>query len=93
MSHPILFSLNYLREYCLAVKELFCAKEWLALEEKTHRGLYRSEMHLLSVPECNKLPSMHWDPMACTRLPHLGNGALTRLWRFREIYHFEKTKV
>uniref|UniRef100_A0A8D1LP69 receptor protein-tyrosine kinase n=1 Tax=Sus scrofa TaxID=9823 RepID=A0A8D1LP69_PIG len=68
------------REYCLAVKELFCAKEWLALEEKTHRGLYRSEMHLLSVPECNKLPSMHWDPMACTRLPYLGNGALTRLW-------------
>uniref|UniRef100_A0A8D1LQ99 receptor protein-tyrosine kinase n=1 Tax=Sus scrofa TaxID=9823 RepID=A0A8D1LQ99_PIG len=59
------------REYCLAVKELFCAKEWLALEEKTHRGLYRSEMHLLSVPECNKLPSMHWDPMACTRLPYL----------------------
>uniref|UniRef100_A0A2K5CEF5 receptor protein-tyrosine kinase n=1 Tax=Aotus nancymaae TaxID=37293 RepID=A0A2K5CEF5_AOTNA len=61
------------REYCLAVKELFCAKEWLAMEEKTHRGLYRSEMHLLSVPECSKLPSMHWDPMACARLPHLGN--------------------
>ncbi|XP_032096219.1 muscle, skeletal receptor tyrosine-protein kinase isoform X3 [Sapajus apella] len=59
------------REYCLAVKELFCAKEWLAMEEKTHRGLYRSEMHLLSVPECSKLPSMHWDPMACARLPHL----------------------
>uniref|UniRef100_A0A2K6KWU3 receptor protein-tyrosine kinase n=1 Tax=Rhinopithecus bieti TaxID=61621 RepID=A0A2K6KWU3_RHIBE len=61
------------REYCLAVKELFCAKEWLAMEEKTHRGLYRSEMHLLSVPECSKLPSMHWDPTACARLPHLGN--------------------
>uniref|UniRef100_A0A8C3YQ79 receptor protein-tyrosine kinase n=1 Tax=Catagonus wagneri TaxID=51154 RepID=A0A8C3YQ79_9CETA len=59
------------REYCLAVKELFCAREWLALEEKTHGGFYRSEMHLLSVPECNKLPSMHWDPMACTRLPYL----------------------
>uniref|UniRef100_A0A2K5JHJ6 receptor protein-tyrosine kinase n=1 Tax=Colobus angolensis palliatus TaxID=336983 RepID=A0A2K5JHJ6_COLAP len=61
------------REYCLAVKELFCAKEWLAMEEKTHRGLYRSEMHLLMVPECSKLPSMHWDPTACARLPHLGN--------------------
>ncbi|XP_034871977.1 muscle, skeletal receptor tyrosine-protein kinase isoform X2 [Mirounga leonina] len=59
------------REYCLAVKELFCAKEWLAMEEKTHRGLYKSGMHLLSVPDCNKLPSMHWDPMACTRLPYL----------------------
>nr|XP_058928215.1 muscle, skeletal receptor tyrosine-protein kinase isoform X4 [Kogia breviceps] len=59
------------REYCLAVKELFCAKEWLAVEEKTHRGLYRSGIHLLSMPDCNKLPSMHWDPMACTRLPYL----------------------
>ncbi|KAM9207427.1 muscle, skeletal receptor tyrosine-protein kinase isoform 4-T4 [Dugong dugon] len=59
------------REYCVAVKELFCAKEWLAIEEKTHRGLYRSRMNLLSMPECNKLPSMHWDPMACTRLPYL----------------------
>ncbi|KAM9641852.1 muscle, skeletal receptor tyrosine-protein kinase isoform 4-T4 [Trichechus inunguis] len=59
------------REYCMAVKELFCAKEWLAIEENTHRGLYRSRMNLLSMPECNKLPSMHWDPMACTRLPYL----------------------
>ncbi|PNJ72568.1 MUSK isoform 2 [Pongo abelii] len=65
------------REYCLAVKELFCAKEWLAMEEKTHRGLYRSEMHLLSMPECSKLPSMHWDPTACARLPHLAFPPMT----------------
>ncbi|XP_008580816.1 PREDICTED: muscle, skeletal receptor tyrosine-protein kinase isoform X3 [Galeopterus variegatus] len=65
------------REYCLAVKELFCAKEWLAMEEKTHRGLYRPGMHLLSVPECSKLPSMHWDPMACTRLPYLAFPPMT----------------
>ncbi|KAI2553524.1 muscle associated receptor tyrosine kinase [Homo sapiens] len=65
------------REYCLAVKELFCAKEWLVMEEKTHRGLYRSEMHLLSVPECSKLPSMHWDPTACARLPHLAFPPMT----------------
>ncbi|XP_011809999.1 PREDICTED: muscle, skeletal receptor tyrosine-protein kinase isoform X3 [Colobus angolensis palliatus] len=65
------------REYCLAVKELFCAKEWLAMEEKTHRGLYRSEMHLLMVPECSKLPSMHWDPTACARLPHLAFPPMT----------------
>uniref|UniRef100_A0A8C9DIN0 receptor protein-tyrosine kinase n=1 Tax=Prolemur simus TaxID=1328070 RepID=A0A8C9DIN0_PROSS len=64
-------SISEWREYCLAVKELFCAKEWLAMEEKTHRGLYRSGMHLLSVPECSKLPSMHWDPTACSRLPYL----------------------
>ncbi|KAL0605838.1 Muscle, skeletal receptor tyrosine-protein kinase [Plecturocebus cupreus] len=71
MIHQVLFSIQCFREYCLAVKELFCAKEWLAVEEKTHRGLFRSEMHLLSVPECSKLPSLHWDPMACARLPHL----------------------
>ncbi|XP_028635807.1 muscle, skeletal receptor tyrosine-protein kinase isoform X7 [Grammomys surdaster] len=65
------------REYCLAVKELFCAKEWLAMEGKTHRGLYRSGMHLLPVPECSKLPSMHWDPTACTRLPYLAFPSVT----------------
>ncbi|XP_049640532.1 muscle, skeletal receptor tyrosine-protein kinase isoform X1 [Suncus etruscus] len=59
------------REYCLAVKELFCAKEWLELEEKSHRGLYRSGTYPFSLPECSKLPSMHWEPLACTRLPYL----------------------
>ncbi|KAF6125894.1 muscle associated receptor tyrosine kinase [Phyllostomus discolor] len=59
------------REYCLAVKELFCTQEWLALEEKPRRGLYRSGMHPLSVPECSKLPSMHWGPQACIQLPYL----------------------
>nr|KAF6331951.1 muscle associated receptor tyrosine kinase [Pipistrellus kuhlii] len=59
------------REYCLAVKELFCAKEWLALEDKSHRGLHRPGLYLLSLLDCSKLPSMHWDPRACTRLPYL----------------------
>ncbi|KAM5186511.1 muscle, skeletal receptor tyrosine-protein kinase isoform 5-T5 [Callospermophilus lateralis] len=70
-------SISEWREYCLAVKELFCAKEWLMMEEKTHRGLYRSGMHLLSVPDCSKLPSMHWDPKACTRLPYLAFPPMT----------------
>ncbi|XP_038203775.1 muscle, skeletal receptor tyrosine-protein kinase isoform X6 [Arvicola amphibius] len=65
------------REYCLAVKELFCAKEWLAMEGTTHRGLYRSGMHLLPVPDCSRLPSMHRDPMACTRLPYLAFPPIT----------------
>uniref|UniRef100_A0A4W2DLC2 receptor protein-tyrosine kinase n=1 Tax=Bos indicus x Bos taurus TaxID=30522 RepID=A0A4W2DLC2_BOBOX len=65
------------REYCLAVKELFCAQEWLVVEEKTHRELYRSGMLLFSMPDCNKLPSMHWDPMACTRLPYLAFPPMT----------------
>ncbi|XP_007645691.1 muscle, skeletal receptor tyrosine-protein kinase isoform X8 [Cricetulus griseus] len=65
------------REYCLAVKELFCAKEWLAMEGKTHRGLFSSGMHLLPVPDCSKLPSMHRDPMSCTRLPYLAFPSIT----------------
>ncbi|XP_066112638.1 muscle, skeletal receptor tyrosine-protein kinase isoform X7 [Saccopteryx bilineata] len=65
------------REYCLAVKELFCAKEWLALEEKTHRGLPGAGTHLLSVLECSRLPSMHWGPLACTRLPYLAFPPMT----------------
>ncbi|XP_059111758.1 muscle, skeletal receptor tyrosine-protein kinase isoform X4 [Peromyscus eremicus] len=65
------------REYCLAVKELFCAKEWLVMEGKTHRGLYSSGMHLLPVPDCSKLPSMHRDPMACTRLSYLAFPPMT----------------
>ena len=77
----------------MAVKELFCAKEWLVVEEKTHRELYRSGMLLFSMPDCNKLPSMHWDPMACTRPPYLGNRVLLRPWRFREMHYFEKTEV
>ncbi|XP_049640537.1 muscle, skeletal receptor tyrosine-protein kinase isoform X2 [Suncus etruscus] len=65
------------REYCLAVKELFCAKEWLELEEKSHRGLYRSGTYPFSLPECSKLPSMHWEPLACTRLPYLAFPPMT----------------
>ncbi|XP_004600354.1 muscle, skeletal receptor tyrosine-protein kinase isoform X5 [Sorex araneus] len=65
------------REYCLAVKELFCAKEWLAMEDKSHRGPYRSGIYPLSLPECNKLPSMHWEPLACTRLPYLAFPPIT----------------
>lgn len=88
MTHQVLLFINCVREYCLGVKELFCAKEWLALEEKTHRGLYRPGLYLLSVLDCSKLPSMHWDPRACTGLPYLGNSVLARLWRLRDNYWF-----
>ncbi|XP_040860490.1 muscle, skeletal receptor tyrosine-protein kinase isoform X5 [Ochotona curzoniae] len=65
------------REYCVAVKELFCAREWLAMEEKTLGGLFRFGMQLLLEPDCSKLPSMHWDPKACTRLPYLAFPSMT----------------
>ncbi|KAM9093729.1 muscle, skeletal receptor tyrosine-protein kinase isoform 2-T2 [Sarcophilus harrisii] len=65
------------REHCLAVKDLFCTKEWLTLEEKSHKGLYKSGLHLLTLPECTKLPSMHREPMACTKVPHLVSPMVT----------------
>ncbi|KAF6327704.1 muscle associated receptor tyrosine kinase [Rhinolophus ferrumequinum] len=77
ISIAVLFSINYFREYCLAVKELFCVKEWLAMEEKNRRAIYRSGMHVLSMPDCSTLPSMHRDPLACTRLPYLAFPPMT----------------
>ncbi|XP_060054998.1 muscle, skeletal receptor tyrosine-protein kinase isoform X2 [Erinaceus europaeus] len=64
------------REYCLAVKELFCAKEWSAIEEKARRRFSRSAAPPSALPDCSKLPSMHWDPVACTRLPYLAPPAV-----------------
>ncbi|XP_036594937.1 muscle, skeletal receptor tyrosine-protein kinase isoform X2 [Trichosurus vulpecula] len=69
-------SISAWREHCLAVKDLFCTKEWLTLEEKSHKGLYKSGLHLLTLPECTKLPSMHREPMACTSVPHLAFSPL-----------------
>ncbi|KAM9093731.1 muscle, skeletal receptor tyrosine-protein kinase isoform 4-T4 [Sarcophilus harrisii] len=70
-------SISAWREHCLAVKDLFCTKEWLTLEEKSHKGLYKSGLHLLTLPECTKLPSMHREPMACTKVPHLVSPMVT----------------
>ncbi|KYO35162.1 muscle, skeletal receptor tyrosine-protein kinase [Alligator mississippiensis] len=67
------------REHCLAVKDLYCFKEWLAMEENSQKGIYKPGLMLLTLPECNRLPSLHQDPKACTRIPYLakcykGNG-------------------
>ncbi|KAJ7335393.1 hypothetical protein JRQ81_013334 [Phrynocephalus forsythii] len=59
------------REHCLAVKDLYCFKEWLSMEENARKGIYRPGLMLLTLPECNRLPSVHEDPKACTRIPHL----------------------
>ncbi|XP_032062030.1 muscle, skeletal receptor tyrosine-protein kinase isoform X1 [Aythya fuligula] len=57
------------RENCLAVKDLYCFKEWLSMEENSQRGIYKPGLMLLALPECNRLPSLHQDPSACTRIP------------------------
>nr|XP_008118561.1 PREDICTED: muscle, skeletal receptor tyrosine-protein kinase isoform X2 [Anolis carolinensis] len=59
------------REHCLAVKDLYCFKEWLSMEENARRGIYKPGLMLLTLPECNRLPSLHQDPKACTWIPHL----------------------
>uniref|UniRef100_A0A8C0J727 receptor protein-tyrosine kinase n=1 Tax=Chelonoidis abingdonii TaxID=106734 RepID=A0A8C0J727_CHEAB len=58
------------REHCLAVKDLYCFKEWLSLEENSQKGIYKPGLMLLALPECNRLPSLHQDPKACTRIPY-----------------------
>ncbi|KAG7216624.1 hypothetical protein INR49_023333 [Caranx melampygus] len=63
------------REHCLAVKELYCHKEWLVLEgsSSVQPGLFSSVIgsHTSTslVPNCQALPSLHTDPDACTHVP------------------------
>ncbi|XP_058680073.1 muscle, skeletal receptor tyrosine-protein kinase isoform X1 [Ammospiza caudacuta] len=57
------------RENCLAVKDLYCFKEWLSMEENSQKGIYKPGLMLLTLPECNRLPSLHQSPSSCTRIP------------------------
>uniref|UniRef100_A0A7N8XK46 receptor protein-tyrosine kinase n=1 Tax=Mastacembelus armatus TaxID=205130 RepID=A0A7N8XK46_9TELE len=63
------------REHCLAVKELYCHKEWLVLEGSiaVQPGIFSSvtESHMSSslLPNCQALPSLLTDPDACTHVP------------------------
>uniref|UniRef100_A0A671PLD0 receptor protein-tyrosine kinase n=1 Tax=Sinocyclocheilus anshuiensis TaxID=1608454 RepID=A0A671PLD0_9TELE len=55
------------REHCLAVKELYCYKEWRSAEERSHRGF----PHSITLPECTSLPSQQADPSSCTAVPYV----------------------
>uniref|UniRef100_A0A8C3G713 receptor protein-tyrosine kinase n=1 Tax=Cyclopterus lumpus TaxID=8103 RepID=A0A8C3G713_CYCLU len=63
------------REHCLAVKELYCHKEWLVLEgsSSVQPGFFSSVpgSHGPSslLPSCQALPSLLADPDACTHVP------------------------
>uniref|UniRef100_A0A8C1VDX4 receptor protein-tyrosine kinase n=1 Tax=Cyprinus carpio TaxID=7962 RepID=A0A8C1VDX4_CYPCA len=57
------------REHCLAVKELYCYKEWRSAEERSHQGFPNS----ITLPECTSLPSQQADPSSCTAVPYVGN--------------------
>ncbi|XP_055647034.1 muscle, skeletal receptor tyrosine-protein kinase isoform X4 [Falco peregrinus] len=64
------------RENCLAVKDLYCFKEWLSMEENSQKGIYKPGLMLLNLPECNRLPSLHQDPSTCTRIPFFASLSL-----------------
>ncbi|XP_078142375.1 muscle, skeletal receptor tyrosine-protein kinase [Centroberyx gerrardi] len=65
------------REHCLAVKELYCHKEWLVLEgsSSSQPGIYSSgsgsRTPSLLLPNCQALPSLRTDPDACTHVPFI----------------------
>ncbi|XP_064414501.1 muscle, skeletal receptor tyrosine-protein kinase isoform X5 [Latimeria chalumnae] len=61
-------SISEWREHCFAVKDLYCFKEWLSMEENSRRGIYTTGL-ILTLPDCHRLPSMQEDPKGCTRVP------------------------
>ncbi|XP_075383293.1 muscle, skeletal receptor tyrosine-protein kinase isoform X2 [Mycteria americana] len=69
-------SVSEWRENCLAVKDLYCFKEWLSMEENSQKGIYKPGLMLLTLPECNRLPSLHQDPSACTHIPFFASLSL-----------------
>ncbi|XP_030623307.1 muscle, skeletal receptor tyrosine-protein kinase isoform X1 [Chanos chanos] len=54
------------REHCLAVRELYCYKEWRSIEDKLRRGIFSS-----GLPDCTSLPSRRADPNSCTAVPFI----------------------
>ncbi|XP_056289248.1 muscle, skeletal receptor tyrosine-protein kinase [Pseudoliparis swirei] len=63
------------REHCLAVKELYCHKEWLVLggSSSVQPGFFSSvpgsHGSTSLLPNCQALPSLLRDPDACTHVP------------------------
>lgn len=72
------------REHCLAVKELYCHKEWLVLEGSTSiqpgflSSVTGSHAPSSLLPNCQVLPSLGTDPDACTHVPFVGKKSLTQ---------------
>lgn len=57
------------REHCLAVKELYCYKEWRSSEDRSLRGFSHSLS--ITLPECSSLPSQQTDQSSCTTVPYI----------------------
>lgn len=68
----------------MAVKELYCHKEWFVLENSQsiqHDRLgpiMGSHTSSLLLPNCQASPSLHTDPDACTYIPLGGKKELLK---------------
>lgn len=43
-------------EECVAVRQLFCYKEWALIEDNKSRGIYFTSRGHFELPDCEKLP-------------------------------------
>uniref|UniRef100_A0A8C9W4P4 receptor protein-tyrosine kinase n=1 Tax=Scleropages formosus TaxID=113540 RepID=A0A8C9W4P4_SCLFO len=58
------------REHCLAVRDFYCDKEWLSMEDSSHRGIYSSRTGI-TLPDCTHLPNQKTDDSACTAISYI----------------------
>ncbi|XP_064163579.1 muscle, skeletal receptor tyrosine-protein kinase [Anguilla rostrata] len=56
------------REHCLAVKHLYCQREWASMEDRFTGGFYSPGMRI-PLPDCMLLPSRQTAPSLCTAVP------------------------
>ena len=54
------------REDCIAVRESFCYNEWAMIEDNKQRGIHLTNRGHFRLPYCEKLPSVHEKPWACS---------------------------
>lgn len=78
-------------EDCIAVRELFCYKEWALIEANKQRGIfYKSKGHF-SLPHCESLP--HYSQNGkCSRamLTELKQDEITSEYKYFLLYKMDR---
>ncbi|KAL8574877.1 hypothetical protein ACOMHN_003437 [Nucella lapillus] len=54
------------REHCLAVKELYCVRQWIEIEAKKKEDVYFKARGHFRLPDCDSLPSLWHSHTPCT---------------------------
>ncbi|KAJ7408536.1 Muscle, skeletal receptor tyrosine protein kinase [Pitangus sulphuratus] len=67
--------------------------EWLSMEENSQKGIYKPGLMLLTLPECNRLPSLHEDPSSCTYIPFFGKVAHAAHCPETHVLDFKKENI